>query len=254
MENNLLMVTTVPIGLILGTLWGDWDGFLITLVTLSIFDLITGLANGFISKTLNSQRIFKGIFKKIAIMLIVAMAHVIDTYITHTPGVYRTMIILYYVANEGLSVIENCGKLGLPVPKKIGAALEQLTEDSTEETDIDTEEEEIPHRRLISKYEHLIALSEQVSTCRSKGLTVDAETWNDVCCTMIYILERYPGFISSVKLLEAFWDSNMPEDVFELYKIMVRNIYEYRGLWPQYAPFIEHMRRIIDEGEEGSIC
>ena len=69
---------------------------------------------------------FKGIFKKVLIFAIVGIGHIIDTQVIGSGSVLRTAVIFFYMSNEGISLVENAGHLGLPIPKKLKAVLEQL--------------------------------------------------------------------------------------------------------------------------------
>lgn len=110
-----------------GFLFGELDGLLIALIAFICLDYITGLIVGAAQHRLNSQISFTGLCKKAVIMIIVAVAHIIDTQILGgTSSVFRSATCGLYIANEGMSILENAGKLGLPMPKKLKEVLEQL--------------------------------------------------------------------------------------------------------------------------------
>ena len=90
-----------------------------------IIDYISGLIKAFNTKQLSSKIGFKGILKKVGVLLIVMLAVLIDR-VTGETGAIRTLVIYYFVANEGLSIIENLGQAGLPIPKAIKNKLEIL--------------------------------------------------------------------------------------------------------------------------------
>ncbi len=96
-----------------------------------IIDYISGLIKAFNTKQLSSKIGFKGILKKVGVLLIVMLAVLIDR-VTGETGAIRTLVIYYFVANEGLSIIENLGQAGLPIPKVIKNALKALKEQSNE--------------------------------------------------------------------------------------------------------------------------
>lgn len=96
-----------------------------------IIDYISGLIKAFNTKQLSSKIGFKGILKKVGVLLIVMLAVLIDRIAGET-GAIRTLVIYYFVANEGLSIIENLGQAGLPIPKAIKNALKALKEQSNE--------------------------------------------------------------------------------------------------------------------------
>jgi toxin secretion/phage lysis holin len=121
-------------------LFGKMSGILITLIVLIVLDYITGVFCGVATKTLSSQTGAKGIIKKILTLLIVAFAHILDVNIVGGGELLMTMTILFYISNESISLIENCGLLGLPVPQRLKSVLSQLRspkkdEDKTHNTD-----------------------------------------------------------------------------------------------------------------------
>ena len=104
---------------------GGWDMLLKSIVILMVLDYVTGLLKSIYNKKLSSEVGFKGIIKKIGYLLIVALSVQLDT-ITGETGAIRTLVIYFFVANEGISILENWGSMGLPLPKKIIETLEQL--------------------------------------------------------------------------------------------------------------------------------
>lgn len=134
MTNFLKMLSAFVCGLA-GFLWGQLDGLLIALITFICLDYITGLIVGAVQRKLNSQTSFVGLARKALILVIVAVAHVVDTQILGgSASVFRSAACGLYIANEGLSILENAGKLGLPMPKKLREMLVQLR-DKNEEDD-----------------------------------------------------------------------------------------------------------------------
>ena len=110
-----------------GFLFGELDGLLIALITFICLDYITGLIVGAAQHKLNSQISFTGLCRKALILIIVAVAHIIDTQILGgTSSVFRSATCGLYIANEGMSILENAGKLGMPMPAKLKNVLEQL--------------------------------------------------------------------------------------------------------------------------------
>ena len=114
---------------ILGTtfvyIYGGLDVALQCLIISIILDYLTGLIKSYINKSLSSSIGFKGILKKIGILILVALAVLVDR-ITGETGSIRTLVIYYFVANEGLSIIENLGEAGLPIPSNLKNALDSL--------------------------------------------------------------------------------------------------------------------------------
>lgn len=116
------------IGGLIGSIFGEVDGFLFALMVFIAIDYITGLMAAAVEKRLASNIGFKGIFKKIAILFLVSVGHLIDTEIIKQGGAIRTMVIFFYLSNEGLSILENAVRIGLPIPEKLQALLKQFNE------------------------------------------------------------------------------------------------------------------------------
>ena len=131
---GILASISVVLGTICSFCFGDVDVFLTTLVTMLVIDYITGLAAAYMNNELNSKIGFKGIIKKVLRLIIVAAAVQVDR-VTGANGYIRNTVILFFIANEGISILENAGKCGVPIPKKFLEVLEQLQEknDKTEE-------------------------------------------------------------------------------------------------------------------------
>ena len=106
-------------------LLGGWDIALKCLIVVMIIDYLTGVLSAIYNKKLNSNIGTKGIVKKVGYLCIVALSTIIDI-ITGQTGVIRTLVIYFFVANEGISIIENIAEMGVPMPKKLIDALEQL--------------------------------------------------------------------------------------------------------------------------------
>lgn len=110
----------------LGWLLGGYDGFLYALIAFVVLDYLLGVMCGIVEKHLSSDVGARGIFKKVVIFSLVGIAHIIDQNIIGDGGVLRTAVIFFYLSNEGISIIENATRLGLPVPEKLRDVLEQL--------------------------------------------------------------------------------------------------------------------------------
>ena len=106
-------------------LLGGWDIALKCLVIVMIIDHITGVMSAVFNKKVNSRIGLKGILKKVGYLCIVALSVILDT-ISGETGVIRTVVIYFFVANDGISIIENIAKMGVPMPKKLIDVLEQL--------------------------------------------------------------------------------------------------------------------------------
>lgn len=116
---------------ILSYLYGDMNGLLICLFAVIILDYITGLIKAGIQHKLSSSVGFKGILKKMLILLVVAMAHLIDDCVG-SGETWRNIAIVFYISNEGLSILENAVSCGLPVPKKLKDILENMEKETEE--------------------------------------------------------------------------------------------------------------------------
>lgn len=121
-----LKVLFAEIGTLIVYYVGGADGLIYTLLALVTADYVTGVISAIIHKELNSKVGFKGIAFKILIFVLVGLSNLVEVNVLKTNGVLRSAVILYYIANEGISIIENAGEIGLPIPKKLLNVLEQL--------------------------------------------------------------------------------------------------------------------------------
>ena len=121
-----IQIAITGIGGWLGFMLGGLDGLLIALVVFMVIDYTTGIMCAIIDKKLSSAVGAKGIFKKVLIMMLVGIAHVIDEHIVGTGSALRGATVCFYLSNEGLSILENTVHLGLPVPEKLKEVLSQL--------------------------------------------------------------------------------------------------------------------------------
>jgi toxin secretion/phage lysis holin len=110
----------------LGWFLGGCDGLLIALVLFVVIDYITGVFCAITDHRLSSEIGFRGICKKVVIFLLVGIAQILDVQIIKTGSILRTAVIFFYLSNEGVSILENAAHLGLPIPEKLKAVLEQL--------------------------------------------------------------------------------------------------------------------------------
>jgi len=107
---------------------GGWDILIYALLVLMVLDYVSGVISAGYNKKLSASVGFWGISKKVMILIIVFLAVTLDI-IFHTPGAIRTLVIIWYSANEGLSIIENASNIGLPVPPWLKDKLEQAKEE-----------------------------------------------------------------------------------------------------------------------------
>ena len=108
---------------------GGLDAAMICLLVAIILDYISGVIKAYVTKQLSSQIGFRGIVKKVAILIIVMLSVLVDR-VTGDTGAIRTLVIYYFVANEGLSIIENLGQSGVPIPQSIKKALKVLKKEN----------------------------------------------------------------------------------------------------------------------------
>lgn len=128
MEKTTITLATAEVCTILYFLFGEFDIALQCLLVFIALDYISGLIKAYCTKTLSSKIGFKGILKKVGILAIVALSVSLDRLGGDT-GAIRTLVIYYFVANEGLSVLENLADAGIPIPNSIKKALKNIKKD-----------------------------------------------------------------------------------------------------------------------------
>ena len=109
-----------------GYLFGAFDGMMTALITLIVLDHITGIIAAVVEKKLSSAVGARGIAKKVIMLLVVAVANIADRNIICEGNVLRSVTAMFYIANEGISLLENGARLGVPMPKKLIDVLAQL--------------------------------------------------------------------------------------------------------------------------------
>lgn len=132
MKSEIIFATA---GGLLSYLLGGFDISIITLCAFMLLDFITGMSASFISKKWDSEVGAVGIMKKGMIIVLVIFAVFLDRLITGDTFVFRNIITMFYIANEGLSIIENCAHIGLPIPERIRKALAQLSDENNHALD-----------------------------------------------------------------------------------------------------------------------
>lgn len=110
----------------LGYFLGGMDGLLIALIVLMSLDYVSGVMCAIIDRKLSSAVGFKGVCKKVFILMLVGVAHIIDLHVVGTGSVLRGAVICFYMSNEGLSLLENAAHVDLPIPDKLKDILAQL--------------------------------------------------------------------------------------------------------------------------------
>lgn len=122
---KIIQTVAMTLGGFIGYFLGDIDGLLKTLLMFIVVDYATGVMVAVHDKTLSSHVGFKGILKKVLMLMLVGVCNILDKNLVGSP-MLRTAIIFFYISNEGISIIENATRMGLPVPEKFKDVLEQL--------------------------------------------------------------------------------------------------------------------------------
>ena len=121
-----VQAAVAAIGGYVGYFVGGVDGLMTALIIFMVIDYITGLMCAVADKKLSSAVGFKGICKKVLIILLVGVAHIVDLHVVGTGSALRSAVVCFYLSNEGVSLLENAAHLGLPIPDKLKMVLEQL--------------------------------------------------------------------------------------------------------------------------------
>ena len=139
---NSIQLVFAMIGGWLGYFLGGYDGLLYALIVFMVVDYITGVMCAIVDKKLSSTVGFKGICRKVLILMLVGIANLLDVQVIGTGSVLRTAVIFFYLSNEGVSLLENAAHLGLPIPEKLKAVLAQLHDKANEVEEKKEAEEE----------------------------------------------------------------------------------------------------------------
>jgi toxin secretion/phage lysis holin len=133
-KGNLIKTIVAAAATGISYLFGQWDLALQILILFMILDYATGVLRAYVNKELSSNIGLKGIARKAVIFIVLIVAVALDRLLETTGAwIFRTLVCYFYVANEGLSLVENCGSLGLPIPEKIKEALVQLKDGNKKE-------------------------------------------------------------------------------------------------------------------------
>ncbi|NGT35681.1 phage holin family protein [Clostridium perfringens] len=125
---DYLKLGVVALGTGFTWLFGAWDTPLTILVVLMVLDYITGITRGYLNKKLSSNVGLKGIARKAMIFIVLIVAVMLDRLLNTGTWIFRTVTCYFYIANEGISLLENGAALGAPIPDKLKDALIQLRE------------------------------------------------------------------------------------------------------------------------------
>lgn len=129
-KREIFNFSIAGLGTFLTWLFGTWDTALAVLIAFIVLDYITGLLKGAVTKQLSSDIGFRGLVRKAVILIVLIVAVSLDRLMNTGTWVFRTLVCYFYIANEGISIIENSAALGLPVPKKLTEILIQIKDKS----------------------------------------------------------------------------------------------------------------------------
>ena len=133
--DEIFNLSVATVATVLTWLIGAWDTALIVLVLFMALDYITGVIRAYINKSLSSSVGLIGIARKCLIFIVLIVSVLLDRLLNSEIWVFRTLVAYFYIANEGISLLENCVGLGLPIPERLKDALEQLKEGNKKEID-----------------------------------------------------------------------------------------------------------------------
>lgn len=126
---------------ILGTLFtwllGAWDTALMVLICFMVLDYASGLIRAYLNKQLSSNVGLHGIARKSVILIVLIVAVLLDRLLNTGNWIFRTLVAYFYIGNEGISILENCSAIGLPIPDKIKIALEQIKEGNKKSKEVE---------------------------------------------------------------------------------------------------------------------
>lgn len=126
--DEIFSLSVATVATVVTWLIGAWDTALIVLVLFMALDYITGVIRAYINKNLSSSVGLIGIARKSLIFIVLIVSVLLDRLLNSETWVFRTLVAYFYIANEGISLLENCVGLGLPIPERLKDALEQLKE------------------------------------------------------------------------------------------------------------------------------
>lgn len=124
--DTIIKSVSGAIGAVVGFMYGEVNGLFVAIIALMVLDYITGILCAIVTKTLSSEVGFRGLVKKFVILIVIAVGHLVDAYVIGTGSAVMSAVMLFFAANEGISILENAAILGLPIPKKLKDVLEQL--------------------------------------------------------------------------------------------------------------------------------
>lgn len=129
MENVIKYISAV-FGAVISFAFGGWSTLLSILLAFVVIDYVSGFVAAGIEGKLNSSNGMRGIAKKVAVFFVVAVAHMMDVALGYDGHILRDATIFFFLANEALSILENAGRIGVPVPGALKKAIDILNEKS----------------------------------------------------------------------------------------------------------------------------
>lgn len=125
---DIYRLSVMWIATVIDAVFGGADGLFLTLIVFMSTDYITGVCAAIAQKRLSSRFGSQGLIKKMGILCIVSLATLIERNILEATAL-RSAVILYYISNEGISILENLAKMGVPIPKKLRDALSKISDE-----------------------------------------------------------------------------------------------------------------------------
>lgn len=129
MNKPIAMLGVSLFGSLVSLFVGSVDSFVVILLALVIVDYITGIVASAMEGALSSQVGFRGIARKLLVFVLVAAAHLVDVAIGWNMHLIRDAIVFFYIANEFISIVENAGRAGVPIPSVLRKAIELLKDE-----------------------------------------------------------------------------------------------------------------------------
>lgn len=133
MGKSLFNTVIATVGTLITWLFGAWDLAAKVLITFMALDYGMGVTKGYVFKCLSSDVGLKGLTRKASIFVVLIVAVLLDRLTGTGQWIFRTAVCYFYIANEGISLLENCAQLGLPLPDKLKDALKQLKQGNKKE-------------------------------------------------------------------------------------------------------------------------
>ena len=118
-----------------GWFFGGLDGYIKVLIACTVIDYITGILRAGKEREISSRVAFDGIKRKITMFLLVGLANIVDFHLLDSKQAFRVAIILFYIGNEGISIIENADRLGVPIPKFLRGRFLEFSKKNQQETE-----------------------------------------------------------------------------------------------------------------------